>query len=307
MLRTLSPRMLAAMVAALTTTAFGMAYTTPQAVAAERWAGYRDVKITGSGFDFGSEKLLLGEPSSAGTLSWRTIDGQPAVSLFGTLHLDGVRGACARMKLDYLSTSGVSLTTRYGGEVCANDDRHHRYSVSLEPTYASSKIGKVRVSVQRLFAASPWATVGSQTVAFGPYRKSVRITADGADFGSERFLGNAPSGSGTLTWSYEVGKVHTRLDGILHLNNIAGVCARMKIDYRGAKGVLLGSDDGETVCAHDNSHYRWRIDLGTFAHRDTVKANVRLQTRGSDDVWRNVGMSAHNFSSVGTPSRLASG
>ena len=153
-----------------------------------------------------------------------------------------------------------------------------------------------------------WTGAGSQTLRFPSFAHPVKITEDGLDFGSEGFLGSGPTGSGTLTWRYETGRVHARLQGILHLNNVAGACARMKVDHLAAGGAVLGSDEGETVCARDNRHYRWRIDLGSFSHRDTVKANVRLQTLGSDDVWRNAGRAFVRFSKrVDNRTKLASG
>ena len=277
-----------------------------QGAAGERFAGSTAVTITGAdtGFSFGSR----GSGLSDGRLWWRMVDGAPSPLLEGTLHLAGVRGSCARMKLDYLATSGVALTTKYGGVVCASSDNHHRFSVSLQP-YTSSKIGQVRVTVQhRLVAATTWTGAGSQTLRFRRFADPVKITEDGLDFGSEGFLGSGPTGSGTLIWRYETGRVHARLQGIVHLNNVAGVCARMKVDHLAAGGALLGRDEGETVCARDNRHYRWRIDLGSFSHRDTVKANVSLQTLGSDDVWRNAGRAFVWFSKrVDSRTRLASG
>lgn len=265
------------------------------------------IPLSNAGFGFGYQGLGAGDPED-GRLWWRMVDGAPSPLLTGTLHMKGVAGSCARMRIDYLSSGGLSLATRYGGEVCASSDRHQRYGVSLQP-YTSSKIGRVRVTVQqRPAATATWTAAGSKTADFPSLPATVKITGDGLDFGGEGFLGSAPTGSGTLTWSYETGRVHARLRGILHLNNVAGACARMKVEHVAAAGALLGSDAGETVCAPDNRHRRWRIDLGSFSHRDTVKARVRLQQRGSDHVWRNVGTSLVWFSvSTSGKTRLASG
>src|SRR5262249_5387992 len=104
-----------------------------------RYVATSAVKIKSSGFDFGSAGFACGAPTGSGTLDWWTVDGVPSPELTGTLHLDGVKGACARMKLDYLTSAGLSLATREGGEVCVNDDKHHTFSVSLSP-FSSSKM-----------------------------------------------------------------------------------------------------------------------------------------------------------------------
>jgi hypothetical protein len=265
------------------------------AVDTDRFVAASAVKITGSGFDFGGSGFAVGAPTSSGELEWWMKDGEPTPSLAGTLHLNDVEGACARMRLDYLTSGGVTLITKYGGDVCVDDDRHHTFSVSLSP-YGNTKIGKVKISLQKLFASGGWKAVGSKTVPFGPYAASAKITTDGADFGNGTFVGSGPTGSGSLTWSYSNAAVHARLGGSLHLNKMAGTCARMKVDYRDAAGTLLGTDVGGSVCAPDNGHHEWSVDLGSFSHGDIVEATVRLQLLGSDGDWRNAGRSSHRFS-----------
>jgi hypothetical protein len=277
-----------------------VALALPAVVAAatddSRFVAAHDVKITGPGFDFGGNAFVAGAPTRSGELEFWTKDGLPTPALEGTLHLNDVEGACARMKLDYQTSAGTTFATRYGGEVCVDDDRHHEFDVSLSP-YGGTKIGKVKVTLQRLFASGSWTAVGSQTVRFGPYEDSVKIKADGVDFGNGNFVGSAPTGSGALVWSYDQAKVHADLTGSIHLNKLAGVCARIKIDYRDGGGDLLGSDVGGSMCAPDNDHHEWTVDLGTFADADVVQANVRLQTLGSDGTWRNAGRSQQWFSS----------
>jgi hypothetical protein len=266
------------------------------AVDTDRFVYAHDVKLTGSGFDFGGGTLIGGSPSTSGELAWWTEDGEPGPLVEGTLHLNDVEGACARLRLDYKTSAGTTFHTHTTSERCVDDDDHHEFEISTSP-YADSKIGKVRITLERLFATGGWTDVDSQTVRFGPYADGVKIAADGVDFGSDAFIGSGPAGTGVLTWSYEDAKVHARLTGTLHTNNVAGTCARIKIDYRDAAGDLLGDDIGGSACPSDNSHDEWLVDLGSFADRDIVEARVRLQTLGADGVWRNAGHDSAWFSS----------
>ena len=260
-----------------------------------RYVASAAVKIKSSGFDFGSSGFLFGAPTGSGALDWWTVDGAPSPELNGTLHLDGVTGACARMQLDYLTSAGLSLATREGSQRCVHDDKHHAFTISLS-TFSSSKIAKVKVTLQRLFATGGWKSVGSQTVNFGPYDDKVKITEDGIDFGNGTFIGSGPTGSGQLRWTYDQAAVHGHLTGTLHLNKLAGVCGRVKVDFRDAGGTVIGSDTGGSACATDNQHHKFTVDLSSFSSRDIVDAKVRVQTLGSDGVWRDAGTTAVTFS-----------
>jgi hypothetical protein len=124
-----------------------------------------DVKITEDGVDFGkTNSFLTSGPTGSGTMHWGLVDGQVTPHLTGSIYLNNSSGACARMNLRYLTTSGSFWTSRSGGEVCADDNGLHQFTVDLDP-YTSNKIGKVEVQLQTQGSNGTWNTAGSQTVS----------------------------------------------------------------------------------------------------------------------------------------------
>jgi hypothetical protein len=252
----------------------------------ERFVAAHSVKITSTGFDFGSHDFLLGAPQKSGELAWWVdADNAPLASLDGYLHLNDVEGACAKMRLRYKTSANVLVAERFGGTVCVDDDKHHTFDVSLSP-YANRKVQKVEISLMRQFASNGWASVGSKTIAMGPYGDPVKLTTNGFDFGNGSFLGNGPTGSGTLSWTWTTSGIRPHLDGTLHLKDVAGACARMKLEDFDADGDLVGTSTGGNACATDDALNKFTVDLGTFSDWGIVKTKVSLQTLGADDVWR---------------------
>lgn len=147
------------------------------------WIGWSSIKITESGFDFGGEKFLAGVPSGSGSIDRYLKDGQLAPSLNGHLHLNDVREFCARMRMDYYA-GAILLTTKYGGQVCAPDDKHHEWDVSVAH-YTNRKIDKVQVSIEKLTATKDWTNVGSNTLKLKAVQDKFKITEGGFDFGGK--------------------------------------------------------------------------------------------------------------------------
>jgi hypothetical protein len=97
-------------------------------------------------------------------MHWTLIDGQVTARLTGSLYINNSSGVCSRMNLRYLTSGGAFLTSRSGGEVCADDNGLHQFTVDLDP-YTSNKIGKVQVQLQTQGSNGSWNTAGSQTVS----------------------------------------------------------------------------------------------------------------------------------------------
>ena len=51
------------------------------------------------------------------------------------------------MRIEYRDAWDGVLATRYGGVVCADDDRHHEWDVDLDP-YTADGIVSLEVAVQ---------------------------------------------------------------------------------------------------------------------------------------------------------------
>jgi hypothetical protein len=78
------------------------------------------------------------------------------------------------------------------------------------------------------------------------------------------------------------------LRGYIHLNNMAGVCARVDLvywsDWRGA----LDEEHGGSVCAPDNSHSYWSVDMKPYTSSLITHVTVKLQTLARNGSWQTV-------------------
>ena len=98
--------------------------------------------------------------------------------------------------------------------------------------------------------------------------------------------------SPVVEWDFSGGQITPRLTGYLHLDEVAGNCARMRIDYYaddGAVGGALADTDagvdhletkyGGEVCVGvaDDSHRRWSVNLGSYSHHliDHIKISIQ--------------------------------
>ncbi len=276
----------------------GLILQTPAALADERayWLGWSPIKITEKGFDFGGKLYVAGAPTTYGWLGWYMEDGQLRPALYGHIHLDDVRDLCARMRIDYYIGDQL-WTTKYGGQVCAPDDKHHAWEVSMNE-YNSSKIDKVRVSIEKLTATKDWTIVASETQKLKKIHDKVKITEDGFDFGGKTFVAGAPTDSAEVIWTWSGAQVSPRVTGTLHINNSASVCARMRIEYFKVDDTLLAEKFGGKVCAPDNKHYTSEVDLEKYTDNKLAYIKIGLQTLGTDDKWRTIGTVSSHYVKV---------
>jgi hypothetical protein len=105
----------------------------------------------------------------------------------------------------------------------------------------------------------------------------VRFTSTGFDFGNADFVFGAPSGTGWLDWKYENGEVTPNATGTLHLDNVVGDCARMRMDYRDADDDPLATRFGGTVCAATNQHSEFTVDLEPYSSPLIQEVTVALE------------------------------
>ena len=136
---------------------------------------------------------------------------------------------------------------------------------------------------------SGWSTVESMTFDADTHDDDVKITEDGVDFGGENWGVGAPTGSGEVSWGLVDGVVTPRLTGAIHLNNSSGVCARVNLRYLTEGGVFLNERAGGSVCAADNSHDSWTVDLSPWSSDKIGQVRVQLQTLAANGNWINAG------------------
>jgi hypothetical protein len=253
-----------------------------------------DVKLTSTGYDFGSSGFALGAPTGSGEIHFHLESGQIRPHVLGTLHLNDADGTCARMRLRYFNDAGTQIQERFGGTVCADDDAHHAFSVDLDP-YSDAAIDSVNVAVMQQTATGEFVATSSTHVA-NTFSDSVKITEDGVDFGSSGFALGAPTGSGSVSWGLDEGIVTPHLTGTLHLNNSSGVCARMNIHYLAETGAFITEKPGGTVCGSDNGHHAFSVDLDPFESNKVGKVTIQLQTQGTNGSFSTAGSATVSIS-----------
>jgi hypothetical protein len=246
-----------------------------------------DVKLTSTGYDFGGSGFALGAPTGSGEIHFHLEGGRVRPHVLGTLHLNDADGTCARMRLQYRDDGGGLLRTEFGGTVCVSDDAHHEFSVDLDP-YSDAAIDHVDVAVMKQTATGEFVA-DSSTFTANTFSDSVKITEDGVDFGSSGFSLGAPTGSGSVSWGLDEGAVTAHLTGTLHLNNSSGVCSRMNIRYLTEGGAFLTERSGGTVCASDNGHHPFSVDLDPFESNKVGKVTIQLQTQGTNGSFTTAG------------------
>jgi uncharacterized cupin superfamily protein len=244
-----------------------------------------------------SDDVSLGSGSfkfTSGDLVWLYGDEEYSAELKGDLTINNASGSCARMRMEYFE-NGASLNVKYGGTVCAPDGKSNTWSVDLNP-WSDPRIDLLKVSLQKETAADGWSTVESDYFEPNIPTDKVRLSADGVDFGDDWFALGATTGSGTLSWQQGDGALITpRLQGYLHLNNMAGVCARMKLVYRNASWQPIATKYGGEVCAPDNDHHYWSVDLAPWSSTDIDSVRVSMQTQGTNGSWNDVTGSNSNW------------
>jgi hypothetical protein len=273
-----------------------LVWAAPSAYADQRELDQDSVKVGSEGFDFGDGSFVAGGLTNSGDVEWLVDENKVTPVVKGELHLNDVADQCARMRIDYYTAARYFLTARHGGEVCADDNDHHSWSVDLSP-HTSDKIGKVKVSLEHELANGSWASVGSEWATLSTYiDDSLSISnlfGTGFSFGGDSWdsINQEAMGDGRVEWEFSEGQIRPHVTGILHAGNAAGECARMRIDYYADNGELgLGPADtnsysdyldtvyGGEVCVNDNSHYRWSVDRRDYSEYRIRFINVSFET-----------------------------
>jgi hypothetical protein len=124
-------------------------------------------------------------------------------------------------------------------------------------------------------------------------RSTVKIATSGFDFGGRTWVAGGLTGSGELVWRYDDGEVEPSLQGYLHLDNVGGRCARMRLDYYGGSHVRLTTGYGGTVCTPDDRHRVWAVvslDPYSSSKLNEVKVSIEIRTEGGN--WAIAGSQA---------------
>ncbi|MGB0909223.1 MAG: hypothetical protein ACPGYT_02580 [Nitrospirales bacterium] len=265
-----------------------------------RWR-FADPKVfltTDDGLDFGGKGFAVTSPTTSGQLNWQFRCGEMSADLEGYLHLKGMDGFCSRMRMDFRTHAHTLLTTKYSNQHCPQDNQHHVWPVDINfvtsPNHFSSdKLNEVKISIERLDASGLWKAVRSEVFVLPTIQKDVYIVADGFDFGGKAFFAGGPTNTGDATFIWSGGKVTPRVTGTLYINNAAGACARMKIEYYQDDSIgiekWVKSKYGGKVCAiNGNKLHKWSVDLSPYGHDKLSRIKVAIETLATDGKWSKV-------------------
>lgn len=175
----------------------------------------------------------------------------------------------------------------------------------------AGRFGVAVALVAMLLAASPWAAategpVDEETGSVGSVpasgttpnigttprsidEDSVSVASAGFDFGGGTYVWGGLTESGHVDWLIDTNKFTPQLTGELHLDNVIGQCARMRIDYYSATGVSLRSEYGGSACAVDNTHGSWTVDLAPWTSDKIGSVTIALEHRLDNGTWVTLG------------------
>jgi hypothetical protein len=105
---------------------------------------------------------------------------------------------------------------------------------------------------------------------------SVKLTSQHVDFGDDWWGIGGPLGSGELSFEYSGGKITPHLKGTIHLDDADGMCGKMRMEAFDAAGTMLDRSYGGEVCAHDDSHHAWDVDLAPYSDASIASVEVAI-------------------------------
>ena len=76
---------------------------------------------------------------------------------------------------------------------------------------------------------------------------------------------------------------------------MAGVCARTKLTYLDQTQKVIDTETGGVVCAPDNHHYSWSVDLAPYHSSLIAEVEVEMQTQGTNGSWNTISTSGSSY------------
>lgn len=131
------------------------------------------------------------------------------------------------------------------------------------------KTAALALAIAGAFAGSAQATVIDYD--------DVRLTSLDYDFGGSGFAFAEPVGSGEIHFHHEGGRIRPHLLGTIHLNDAAGTCGRMRLEYYSNAGSWLSTNYGGEVCVTDDQHHSWSVDLDPYSSSAIASVRVSVQ------------------------------
>ena len=212
------------------------------------------VKIEGGTADFGSGLHALGTPTGDGSVKWDfTTDGsglKATVRVQGTLYLDSVDPGCARVTIEFKSSSdgsGPALATRHT-DVCVTTAGHNANDSTnkklVDESFSSCDLNSVVLQTNPVVNGQPVSPGSHKLFSQAPNKRklSVKVNSNDADFGTGTHAGGGPTGDGLVQFTRENCNVTGLVSGTLYYDSLFSEgCAQIIIDFENSSGTALKS------------------------------------------------------------------
>ena len=141
---------------------------------------------------------------------------------------------------------------------------------------------------KRLLLIAIVAVAGSASFAGAAHaavidNDSVQLLSNKVDFGDNTFVaGHRPAPA--TSHGLQPRNRQSEATGTLHLRNAAGLCARMRLEQFSRAGVLLVTTVGGTVCAANNAHQTFAVNLNAAGNALTYTP-VSIERTNAGGGW----------------------
>jgi hypothetical protein len=245
-----------------------------------------NVKIDFGTADFGIKPHALGSPTVSAELDWvfSTVNGSlhARAGVVGVLFLDSLDPGCARVTIEFKSSSGASLASRHK-DVCVTTTGHNANDstnqAEVREEFGSSDLNQVVVQTHsvvngRVVSTSPAFTSTAPNVK----KHDVKINSDNADFGNGLHAGGGPTGSGLVQFTRENGSLKGLVSGTLYYDSLFSEgCAQLIIDFENSAGNALKTETVKKCGPGGNANdavNKKTVD-GTFTSGSLFKIRLR--------------------------------
>jgi hypothetical protein len=209
------------------------------------------VKINFGTADFGFGGSALGSPTNDGLVFWlySSVNGslQAKARVSGVLFLDSLEPGCARLTMEFKSSSGAILATR-NKDICVTTTGHNANDstnlLQVLEDFAAGDLNQVILKTHsvvndHVVSTSPAFTSTAPNVK----KNDVIINSNDADFGTGTHAGGGPTGSGLVKLTRNNGNVTGLVSGTLYYDSLFSEgCAQMEIFFENSAGTSIHSE-----------------------------------------------------------------
>lgn len=118
---------------------------------------------------------------------------------------------------------------------------------------------------------------------------NIKITEKNFDFGDKLFVLGEPADNGYLDWRIINGEISVTLDGFLHLDDVQGLCGRIRMDYYTGKHIYWTTKYSQNYCPSDDKHHSWHLTLNPYTSSKVNEVKISIEKLTATSDWTTVG------------------